>query len=177
MNAKELSQALGVSPMAITNWTREGMPHRRSKNRGRSNEYDFGECLTWARENGKALVPRLDRKAEGALTADTQNSELAEMRVRRERAMAEKLERENAVRAGELIDRAGSERAQRQIARTLRDALVETLPTRLAPELAAIVDVWSLECRLRDAIRGELRAICDVLTDEAQWLQKSEAEK
>uniref|UniRef100_UPI00322022D5 hypothetical protein n=1 Tax=Methylocaldum sp. TaxID=1969727 RepID=UPI00322022D5 len=67
-----------------------------------------------------------------------------------------------------LIDRASYERASFQTARVLRDALVETLPSRLAPELAAVTEPWPLECRLRDAIRAELHAICNTLTDDSR---------
>lgn len=89
-------------------------------------------------------------------------------RKRRDRAQAELLEMKAATQRGELIDRASYERASFQTARVLRDALVETLPSRLAPELAAVTEPWPLECRLRDAIRAELHAICNTLTDDSR---------
>jgi hypothetical protein len=91
-----------------------------------------------------------------------------EAKARTERAVAELKELELAKRKGELIDRASYERAARQTARILRDALVTTLPSKIALELAVLTDPWQVECRLRDSIRGELHAVCGALTTEAE---------
>jgi hypothetical protein len=87
-------------------------------------------------------------------------------KARTERAVAELKELELAERKGELIDRAGYERATHQTARILRDALVTTLPSKIALELAALTDPWQVECCLRDHLRAELHAVCNILTDD-----------
>lgn len=84
----------------------------------------------------------------------------AAAKARSEAAVAEKRELELAKMKGELIDRAGAERAVAQMARMLRDSLVDILPAALAPELAPITDPWELECALRNSIREVLHAAC-----------------
>lgn len=61
MNAKELAEYLGVTPTAISNWLKEGLPCRNPGSRGRSGEFDRDECVEWVRRNGKAMTPRTDR--------------------------------------------------------------------------------------------------------------------
>ena len=95
----------------------------------------------------------------------------ADHRTRREAAEANLKEMELAKRRDELIDRKGAELAAQVTARTLRDTLIETLPSKLAVELAAITDPWALECRLRESIRAELHAIFDHLTEASDVAQ------
>jgi hypothetical protein len=79
----------------------------------------------------------------------------------------EKLRLENQIkrleldrRAGRLIDKERAELGAMKMARTLRDALLDVMPSKISVELAAITDPWAVECRVRDAIRAELNAIC-----------------
>ena len=80
----------------------------------------------------------------------------------------EKLRLENQIkrleldrRAGRLIDKERAELGAMKMARTLRDALIDVLPSKIAVELAAATYPWGVECRLRDALRDELKAIVD----------------
>ena len=99
----------------------------------------------------------------------------ADHRTRREAAEANLKEIELAKRRDELIDRKGAELAAQVTARTLRDTLIETLPSKLAVELAAITDPWALECKLRESIRAELHAILDHLTEASDVAQSRAA--
>ncbi|QSA97132.1 hypothetical protein [Methylococcus sp. EFPC2] len=85
-------------------------------------------------------------------------------KARKEAAEASLKEQELARRSGELVDRRGMERAAHETARVLRDALIDTLPSKISMELAAMTDPWQVECRLREAIRAELYAIVDGLS-------------
>ena len=89
----------------------------------------------------------------------------ADNKARTEAAVAELKEIELAQKKGELIDRAGHERAAQQTARVLRDALVQTLPSKIALELAALTDPWAVECALRTHLRDELHATCGLLAE------------
>lgn len=62
MNRKELAKVLNVSPTAVGNWEIEGMPIKQKGGRGRQNDYDLDECVTWLKRNGKGLSIRTDRK-------------------------------------------------------------------------------------------------------------------
>ena len=97
----------------------------------------------------------------------TNSPDWADHKIRREAAEAKLKEIELAKRKGELIDREGAELAAQKTGRMLRDALVETLPSKLAIELAAITDPRAVECSLRESIRSELHAIFDNLTELA----------
>ena len=74
---------------------------------------------------------------------------------RRESALAEMAELELAERLGNVIDRERVETTVESIYRTLRDALLG-LPTRLAPEIAAMTDAFEIEVKMREAIRSLL---------------------
>jgi hypothetical protein len=92
----------------------------------------------------------------------------ADSKARTEAAVAELKELELARKKGELIDRAGAERAAHQAARTLQKSLVDTLPAAVAVELATITDPWQAECYLRDKLRAELAALSLKFADEGR---------
>jgi hypothetical protein len=71
-------------------------------------------------------------------------------------------------RQGNLVDRAGTERAAFSQARMLRDALVTTLPSKYAAELAALSDPWDLERRLREIMRNELTVVSGMQPDDEE---------
>ena len=92
----------------------------------------------------------------------------ADVKIRESKAKAEKLEMENAVRRGELIDRAGAERAAFQYGRILQKSLVDVLPSKMSMELAAMTDPWTIECFIRDQIRQELNSISDMQEEDVE---------
>ena len=90
----------------------------------------------------------------------------ADVKLRESKAKAEKLEMENALRKGELVDRAGAERAAFQYGRILQKSLVDVLPSKLSMELASMTDPWTIECFIRDQIRQELASIAEMKEDD-----------
>ena len=96
------------------------------------------------------------------------SSAWADSKARTEAAVAELKELELAERKGNLIDRAGYERAAQKTNRMIRDAFVEVLPAKLAAELAGMSDPWLIECRLRETNRDTLTAIAGQLRAEAE---------
>ena len=99
---------------------------------------------------------------------DTQEEPNALHQARRRREEAEAGLREIKLKQAqkEVIDRAGYERAAMSTARLLRDSLVDTLPAKIAAELAALAVPWEVECRLREQLRAELREICMILDNQ-----------
>lgn len=97
-----------------------------------------------------------------------QTSAWGDARARTELATAELKELELAQKKGELIDRAGYERAAYQTGRILQQALVDTFPSKVAVELAVLTDPWQVECFIRKAMRAELTAIAGMSPDEVQ---------
>lgn len=83
----------------------------------------------------------------------------AASKARTEAAVAELKELQLARQKGDLVDRAGVERAAYQTGRQLQKALIDVFPPRVAVELAALTDPWGVECFLREQLRGELRAV------------------
>jgi len=167
LNGKQLAEHFGVTPGAVSQWKSAGMPCAKSK--GRGIVYDTDRCAEWLREHGLGGQLRHDSKNTGELYERQPRPDegLGAQRARKEAAEASLKEMELARRRGELIDRRGAELAWYKTARVLRDALIDTLPSKISPELAPIVDPWELETRLRAAIRAELHAIADFMQSEA----------
>ncbi len=76
-----------------------------------------------------------------------------------------KLELENLKAKGLLIDRAAEDRRDYEIAKTIRDAVLN-VPDRVAAELAAISDPAALHRRLTEELRLALVALADTLDAE-----------
>lgn len=110
------------------------------------------------------LMPR--RSIEGTQRGTPPGADWGDHRARKESAEASLREIELEKRRGELIDRRGAELAWQKTARTLRDALLDTLPSKISLELAALTDPWAVECKLREALREELHAVADALESE-----------
>jgi len=100
----------------------------------------------WAR-NTRA---RIDSGMPGAASADYPS-----LRVRRERAMVEMAERDNARAAGLLLERAEATRAAFDALRALRDAVL-ACPQRLAAQVLALDDVRAVESAIEDELRAAL---------------------
>jgi hypothetical protein len=118
---------------------------------------DFGVAdIQWEQNTRKRadLIPE-QRPAESSAP----RNDWGDHKARKEAAEASLREIELEKRRGELIDRRGAELAAQKTARTLRDALLDTLPSKISLELAALSDPWQIECKLRESIRAELHAI------------------
>lgn len=127
---------------------------------------DFGVAdIQWEQNTRKRadLIPE-QRPAD----ATAPRADWSDHKARKEAAEASLREIELEKRRGELIDRRGAELAAQKTARTLRDALLDTLPSKISLELAAMTDPWAIECKVREAIRGELHAIVAAMTETAE---------
>lgn len=82
----------------------------------------------------------------------------------REQAEARMAELELAKMEGALADVEGARRAAYESGRLLRDMLM-TIPTKLAPELAASTDRATIERRLREELRRPLEFITRLAAD------------
>jgi len=106
--------------------------------------------------HGPREIPAAASKPAEA-SATTQS--WADSKARTEAAVAEMKELELARRKGDLVDRAGVERAAYQTGRQMQKAIVDIFPSRVAVELATITDPWAVECFLREQLRSELRCV------------------
>jgi hypothetical protein len=127
---------------------------------------DFGVAdIQWEQNTRKRadLIPE-----QRPTDATAPSTGWSDHKARKEAAEASLREIELEKRRGELIDRRGAELAAQKTARTLRDALLDTLPSKISLELAALTDPWAIECKIREAIRGELHAIVAAMTETAE---------
>lgn len=108
-----------------------------------------------------------DAAAGGASPGGSSDDSYARNKARREGSLAEMAELELQERLGKVIDRERVEATVESLYRTLRDALLG-LPTRLAPEIAAMTDSFEIEVKMRDAIRSLLT---DLANKSAQDFQ------
>ena len=131
-----------VHMQTVTKWEREAMPVAERGRRGRPSRYDEAAVRAWLQvreETAKAGAPDLARE-----------------RARKERAQAVLAEQLYAVRAGKLVDAATVEREQFEIARTVRDRIMN-VPDHLVDLDRAVRD------RVRAALREALTALADGL--------------
>jgi phage terminase Nu1 subunit (DNA packaging protein) len=91
LTRQEIAAEFGCTPGTITRWERDGCPVAQKTTRGRPSLFDLEAVRTWRAE--------MDRIAPEALSLEHERARLA-------RAQVEKTERENLVRAGELMERA-----------------------------------------------------------------------
>jgi len=117
--------------------------------------------------NGRVLIDAQAADAqwaqntrERADSAPAPASDYKALRVRRERALVSRIERENDEAEGLLVQKAEAARAAFDALRALRDAVMGTAP-RLAPRVCGMDDVRAIE----QAIGAELRAAF-ALTDK-----------
>lgn len=146
----------GGSPVAVFKAVKSGRITTLADGR-----IDFGVAdIQWEQNTRKRadLMPE-QRPAESSAP----RSDWGDHKARKEAAEASLREIELEKRRGELIDRRGAELAWQKTARTLRDALLDTLPSKISLELASLTDPWMVECKLREAIRSELHAVADAL--------------
>lgn len=101
-STEELAELLDVDRATVLNWCKLGLPHQKPKSKKEGNHYDVGEALAWMRS--KNITGKIGRPAE----AD--GDELRSAKIKKEKAIVEKYERQNAVEAGKLIDAAEEQR-------------------------------------------------------------------
>jgi hypothetical protein len=119
--------------------------------------------IQWAKntdpdQSARANAPKgkLDMPGSGDPgPSDKANTPYWDARCRREVAEATRAELEMAKLAGYLVERKRVEEAAFRTSRMMRDAML-SLPARLAPELAALTDVWEIERRIAAGLRQVL---------------------
>jgi hypothetical protein len=95
---------------------------------------------------------RPDAPAEEPPASTGSDPKYWEAKARREDALAELAQLELSRKQGDLVERQRVEATAFAIGRMLRDAALG-LPTKLAPELAAMTDAFQIELKLREALR------------------------
>lgn len=117
LTRKALAQALNLHPQTLVTWERDGMPVAMRGKRGLASLYNPMDVVKW-------------RAERDASNGGAESFSLASDRARLARAHAEKVERENRVRAGELVE---LERVAREGQAFVKgwSAHVRALPKRL----------------------------------------------
>ena len=150
---QSIARALGVSPQRVTALIKMGMPID-----------SVPAARVWYQEN---IQPRSKPSAQHE-AADPGDDTLQSAKLREARARAIKAEMDNAQRLGQLVDKAGVERAAYQFGRILQKTLVDVMPSKVAMELATMTDPWTIECYLREQVRNELAAVSKMTTEEVE---------
>lgn len=140
----ELALAMEMHPGTLTKWERDGCPVAKRAPRGRPSLFDRAAVEAWRDERDATL------KASGL--------SLEAARARFAKAQAERVEMQNAVRRGELLELAEVVREGQDILLVVRARLL-ALPSSLAPELARETEPHTVQRRLTEAIHDALREL------------------
>jgi hypothetical protein len=119
-------------------------------------EWKAGAAKPPPKEASSSDRPRRRRPEPHTLTE-------AQLQVSIERER--KLRLENDVREGQLLEASQAKRRSFELARTVRDALLN-IPDRVAAELAAEADASKVHARLDDEIRKALVSLSETLSAE-----------
>lgn len=143
VNRQTLAELFNVKGDTLDRWVEIGLPVER---RGRRREWqaDLGPCIAW-----------LVEKTRADATSSGPGSEVSVQRERLLRAQAEAKETANRVRAGELIERAPAAAEVLEGVIVARDRLL-TIPSRVAPRVAAMADIEQIEVLLTAEMEQEM---------------------
>lgn len=129
LTKQELADRYGVGLRSVEHWQRAGLPCSKETRSGRSMVvFDPLEADAWVRANRPDNAESEDRAEEKARV----ELEIAREELRKRRAAADAAERENAVRAGALLD-AEEVRLGRLARIAATTAILEALPAVAAP--------------------------------------------
>jgi hypothetical protein len=151
---------LGITQASLSIAVRDGRIKRRS-------DLDFDraelDCYAAGRRSDPRPAPLSAPAADDddGPTDGSTASQLQRAKLRLTVAQAEAKELDNREKAGELIGRAGAQRALFGAARTIRDRVVN-LPAELAPVLAAC----ETEHAIQDVLASRLRAVLELVAAE-----------
>ncbi len=132
LDKTELAARYGVGTRSIEHWQKDGLPSAKEQRNGRTfTVFDPAAADAWVAANRPSHAESEDR-AEAKAQVEL---EIAREELRRRKAAADALERENAVKAGKLLD-AEEVRLGRlaRIAEVTR--ILEPIPATEAPLLA-----------------------------------------
>jgi phage terminase Nu1 subunit (DNA packaging protein) len=144
----------GVSVQSLILWDKQDNPPPRNPDKSYPARA-FGKWLIEVRGNKRVGRPRLDGGDGQGMTAET----------RLKTAQAEKVERENRVAEGELLDAASVETAWQDILMRVRTRLLQ-LPTKLAPIIARQTDLNVVTTELKQGVHDALTELADDWRDK-----------
>ncbi len=121
---------------------------------------------------GQGASAALDAPAAPSAATPSQELGYQDFRTRREKADAERAERENERDAGRLVDRAQVERATYDTFRALRDAVMAA-PQRAAPKCVGMSDARDIEHVMADQLRKAFEAAEVRLLERLPALEKN----
>jgi predicted transcriptional regulator len=108
--AQEVAEILDVTATTVNRWIKSGAPH---STRGRRHFFDASEIAHWLKENNRTC-------SRGRPSVPT-DPELLALKVRKELAIVERLERENRDTAAKYIDA-----EQERLRDAARDSMVRS---------------------------------------------------
>lgn len=163
MTQTEMAHLVGVSPMTVSNWVREGMPTRHPGGRGRASDIDLAVALEWLAKRGirpnvardHALVIPADPAPDDDTADGDGGADYKASRAKREHFAAAREEMRYRQEAGELMIAAEVEQAMADACTTIRVAL-EALPDRISHQIAAETSEEAVRTLLSDAIEAML---------------------
>lgn len=147
VNRFQLAECLGVFHVTIAKWEREGLPVEERGVGKRASKYSLPAALKWFIAHERARY----ESVEGVSNLDAERAGLA-------REQRKRIEMQNAVRRGELLEVDVVTAAAGELLGTLRASLL-ALPAALAGILEATAregGAPAVEALLRDRIEGAL---------------------
>lgn len=151
MTRDELARLFRVTAGTVIRWARDGMPVAKGGGQGRQAGYLPSHCVAWR------LAQLEARRTEGALSLESERAGLA--KVQRER-----IEMQNRVRGGELLEVAAVEQTVGEMLQVVKSHLL-ALPTALAPECARLAQQEGPVA----VFRCLTAALHDALRELARW--------
>jgi len=125
---EQIAEQLDVDRATILRWCAEGLPHSKPSKHREGNRYDLAEAAAWMQANGRSgEVGRPPEKDE----------QLLSLQIKKLQAVVEKVQRENKVAAGLLIDAAAEQRRDIQKITVVRNRLCG-LGAAISPQLEGL---------------------------------------
>lgn len=195
LNQKQTAAELGLSAPYLVKLRDKGVISYADPARKLYNPAQVRADIARSRDVGQTMAAetRAQGKQAGAVAAATpttfpplgddaepgygtdhhENFKIARSQREQEEARIARVKRMEA--EGAAVAKADVERETYTTARMLRDRLLGALPTKLAPKLALITDVFELEQVLREALRAEMLELVKVLEQQpADQVQEGE---
>ena len=121
LNRTRLAEMFGVTQKTITDWEKMGMPCLEKNTTRQGNRYSTVDCIAW----------RFNQ------LHDTGDYDLTVERARKEKESADKLQMENQVTRGELVEIADVEKLWSSEFARIKNKLL-AIPKKLAPLMVPI---------------------------------------
>lgn len=144
----QLALAFGVHAITISKWeAHDGLPVEAPGGPGKPSRYSLPKCIAWALERERAK-----HQGTGGLDLDAERAKFAA-------AQRERVQLQNAVRRGELVEVEAVTAVWGELLATVRASLL-AMPASLAPMIATLQGgARAVEALLRDRIEGALQEL------------------